>query len=109
MNAVGAKATFAGIPRSHTIKVLDTDLVSIGLFEPPDGSYRLVEEETNGCYSRFVFRDSHMQGCLLLGNGEAGAAASRAIEQGRDFSSLLAGACRVSDVVAELKNEKIQS
>ena len=108
MNAVGVKATFAGIPRSHTIKVLDTDLVSIGVFEPPDGSYRLVEEETNGCYSRFVFHDSHMQGCLLLGNGDAGSAASRAIEQGRDFSSLLARACSVSDVVSELKNEKVE-
>lgn len=109
MNAVGAKAAFAGIPRSHTIKVLDTDLVSIGLFEPPDGSYRLVEEEANGCYSRFVFRDSHMRGCLLLGNGEAGAAANRAIEQGRDFSALLARACSVADVVSELKNEKVES
>ncbi len=89
MNAAGARVEFGGIPRSNTLKVLGLDLVSIGTFEPADGSFQVVEQETDGCYVRFVFRDHRLVGAILLGDTRLAGALKPAIEGRQDFSALL--------------------
>ncbi len=90
LNAAGARAEFGGIPRSNTLKVLGFDLVSIGAFEPADGSYTVLEAETDGCYRRFVFRDSRLVGAVLLGDASLATRLKQAVETRVDCSALLA-------------------
>ncbi len=91
MNAAGGDVEFGGIPRSHTLKVLGLDMTSVGLFEPPDASYDLVEEEQGRAFRRLVFRDARLVGGILLGDTRGAAGLAKAIEKKTDFSAFLAG------------------
>jgi nitrite reductase (NADH) large subunit len=102
-NAAGTKTEFGGIPRSNKLKVLGMDMLSIGKFEAPDGSFRVVESETDEAYMRFVFRDSCMVGSVLVGDAGAGAAAKKAIESKKDFSSVFLKGTSAEHVVEALK------
>ncbi len=89
MNASGVTTEFGGIPRSNSIKVLGVDMLSIGTFEPEDGSYTVIEDETSDRYMRFVFQDTHLQGAVLFGDTDIGGAVKNAIEGRTDMSSVL--------------------
>jgi nitrite reductase (NADH) large subunit len=102
MNAVGGDALFGGLPRANALKVLGIDLVSIGQFEPEDGSFIVVDREYPGQFLHFVFHDGKMVGCILLGEASAGAGARHAIENKTDFSALLAARPTVDDVLRQL-------
>jgi len=91
MNTAGGDAMFAGIPRSNSIKVLGTDLFSIGLVHPDDASY-LVFEETGDYYRQFVFRDSHLVGAILIGDASIASALKKLIETGTSCTELLSKA-----------------
>ncbi|HET6429731.1 MAG TPA: FAD-dependent oxidoreductase [Phycisphaerae bacterium] len=88
-NAAGAGVEFGGIPRSNTLKVLGLDLLSIGQFEPEDGSFDVIEEQSGGRYYRFVFHDGRLVGSILLGDTSLSAPLRMAIETGTDLSGLL--------------------
>lgn len=88
-NAAGARLEFGGIPRSNTLKVLGLDLVSLGKFEPEDGSYQVVEEESDRRYARFVFHDGRLAGAVLIGDTSIASALKKALEARRDCSALL--------------------
>lgn len=90
MNAAGLAMEFGGIPRSHTLKVLGLDMVSVGRFEPEDGSYVVFEDEPREQYRRFVMHDGKLVGAILLGDTRLAAAVTKAMEKGRDFSGVLA-------------------
>jgi len=102
MNAAGRGVEFGGIPRSNTLKALGLDLLSIGTFEPADGSYDVLEDEAGGAYARFVFHDGRMVGAILLGDTSVTSPVKRAIETGADFSGLLKQRPTASDVAARL-------
>ena len=102
MNAAGAGAEFGGIPRSNTLKVLGLDLLSIGQFEPEDGSFRVIEQETDGRYFRFVFHDELLVGSILLGDTSTAASLKRAIEARTDFSGLLRRRPAAADILEYL-------
>ncbi|MBI3985299.1 MAG: FAD-dependent oxidoreductase [Lentisphaerae bacterium] len=102
LNAAGRRTVFGGLPRSNTLKVLGLDLVSIGKFEPEDAASTVIEQESGGRYSRFVFRDGRMLGAVLLGDASVGPQAKKAIETGLDFSGVLAGRPSASDIAARL-------
>jgi len=89
MNAAGLRAEFGGIPRSNTLKVLGLDLLSIGQFEPEDGSFDVIEEESHGRYFRFVFHDGRLVGAILLGDTSIAGSLKKAVEGGSDLSGLL--------------------
>jgi len=89
MNAAGATALFGGIPRSNTLKVLGLDLLSIGQFEPEDGSFQVIEDHLESGYYRFVFRDEHLVGSVLVGDTSLSGTVKGALESGTDFSSVL--------------------
>ena len=104
MNAAGLNAEFGGIPRSNTLKVLGLDLFSIGMVQPEDASFEVFDEGTDERYLRFVFRDSHLVGAILLGDTSATAAVKKAVESKADFSGLLRrrpNAAEVLDRLAE--------
>ena len=102
MNAAGVRTEFGGIPRSNTLKVLGLDLFSIGQIEPEDASYEAVEQESEGGYFRFVFRDNNLVGAILLGDTALTARATSAIQTRRDFSALLRQRPAAADVLARL-------
>jgi len=102
MNAVGATASFAGMPRSNMLKVLGYDLFSIGQVKPEDASCREVEGERDGHYFTFVFRDSRMVSAILMGDTRLSAEVKRVIEQEEDCADLVATRPTVEDVIAHL-------
>jgi nitrite reductase (NADH) large subunit len=102
MNAVGLRTEFGGIPRSNTLKVLGVDLLSIGRFEPEDGSYQVIEQDADSVYRRFVFRDGRLVGAILLGEASAAANLSKAVTQKTDMSGVLARRPQAADVLAYL-------
>ncbi|MCE5328061.1 MAG: FAD-dependent oxidoreductase [Planctomycetaceae bacterium] len=89
MNAVGLSVEFGGMPRANTLKVLGLDLLSIGQFQPEDGSFQVIEDEGDGRYRRFVFHDGRLVGSILLGDTSIASALKNAMEGRRDFSGLL--------------------
>jgi len=89
LNAAGAEVEFVGIPMSNTLKVLGYDMFSIGRVEPADGAGRPIEEERDGNYCRFLFRDGKLIGAVLLGDISASGAVRKAVEDGESFSTLL--------------------
>jgi nitrite reductase (NADH) large subunit len=99
MNAAGAKAEFGGIPRSNALKVLHLELFSIGQIEPVDGSYDTIEKEIDEQYFRFVYRDSHLVGAILLGDAKLATQVKKAVEGKHDFSDLLAKHPAAGDVL----------
>ena len=103
MNAAGLDAPFGGVPRSHTLKVLGLDVVSIGQFTPLDGSYRAFADETEGAYRSFVFRDGVLVGANLVGDASLAGKVKAAIESRRDFSGLLSRGPSAADVAVAIE------
>ena len=102
MNAGGLAAEFGGLPRSNTLKVLGLDLLSIGQFEPEDGSFDVIENDADGKYFRLVFHEGRLVGAILLGDASAGAALKQAIESGRDFSAMIQQRAAVGEVLENM-------
>jgi nitrite reductase (NADH) large subunit len=85
MNAAGLTVFYGGQPRSNTLKVLGLDLMSIGEFEPADGSYIVIDRKTEDRYLHFVFHVGRMVGAILLGREPLAAAVKTAIETKLDY------------------------
>ena len=102
MNAVGSNVEFGGIPQSNTLKVLQLELFSIGQIEPVDGSYETFEKEAGSEFFRFVFRDSHLVGAILLGDAKLATQVKKAVEGKCGFSGLLAKHPTAEDVLGFL-------
>ena len=65
------------------MKVLGLDLFSIGQFNPQDASFRTFNQEANGRYSRFIFRDNRLVGAVVYGNTKLAATVKRTVENRR--------------------------
>ncbi len=107
MNAVGLNAEFGGIPRSNTLKVLGLDLFSVGQIEPEDASFELAEQESDGKYVRFVFRDNRLVGAILLGDTALSADVKKAVERKNDFSDLIRKHATAADVLERLGEKAV--
>jgi nitrite reductase (NADH) large subunit len=103
-NAAGGDVEFSGLPRSHTLKVLNVGVTGIGRFLPVDGADWAVSAETaDGGYHSFVFRDGLMVGANLLGHDHLAAIVKCAVESRWDFTALLKRGPSAADVVAHLQ------
>jgi nitrite reductase (NADH) large subunit len=100
LNAIGETTLFGGVPRSNALKVLGIEMLSIGEFTPPDGSYQVIWDESEAGFAHFVFHDGKMTGAILLDNIEPAAKIKKAIEEKKDFSGLL---CTSPDCTAILE------
>ncbi|MHC4214968.1 MAG: FAD-dependent oxidoreductase [Planctomycetota bacterium] len=98
MNAVGAKTEFGGIARSNALKVLELELFSVGQIQPEDASFEAFDQEIDDGYLRFVFRDTHLVGAVLLGDAKLANPVKKAIENKMDFSNLLRKRPSCSDI-----------
>lgn len=105
MNAVGLTAEFGGIPRSNTLKVLGLDLFSLGQVAPEDASFTVIDQELDGKYFCFVFRDTYLVGAILLGDARLTAAVKKAVEGNNDFSDLLRKRPNASEVLETLAQQ----
>jgi len=106
MNAVGIATEFGGIPRSNTLKVLGQEVFSIGQIQAEDASYTTIDEERDGNYFHFLFRDTHLVGAILLGDASATAAVKKAVETKQDFSDLMGQRPTAADVLDHLSSGK---
>jgi nitrite reductase (NADH) large subunit len=102
MNALGGGVEFGGIPRSNGLKVLKVELFSIGRIQPEDASYEVVDQADDDGYVRFVFRDSHLVGAILLGDATVAPRVKKAVESQRDVSDLLRARPGAVDVIKYL-------
>ena len=84
MNAAGAPTEFAGIPRAHILKVLGTDMFSIGQVDAEDASYTAVEGADGESFRRFLFRDGRLVGAILMGDTGLTARVTATLESGRE-------------------------
>lgn len=98
MNGAGEATEFAGIPRTNMLKVLSVDMFSIGQIQPEDASYIIIEEEHEGNYYYFLFRDSHLVGCILLGDTSLSSTVKRIIEKKVDCSKINKASSTLMDV-----------
>jgi nitrite reductase (NADH) large subunit len=98
LGAAGTDAEMGELPRANTLKVLDFEMFSVGVFEPPDASFVVLEEEGDAAYARFLFRDTHMVGAVLLGDTSLAGRAKMAIEEESDFSRILGASASVASV-----------
>jgi nitrite reductase (NADH) large subunit len=99
MNMLGIRTEFAGIPPSHTLKVLGLDLFSIGQIAEERAASHAVDQEIDGRYVHFAFRDSRLIGAILLEKTELAARVKKAVEDQEDFSALLSKRPDAQDVM----------
>jgi nitrite reductase (NADH) large subunit len=102
MNAAGGTATFGGLPRTSALKVLGIDLVSIGDFQPLDGSWVVIADEGAEHFRHLVFRDGAMVGAILIGESQAASTVRKAVESRRNFAHLLRLNPSAEDVIQAL-------
>lgn len=105
-NAAGAEAQFEGVPRSNSLKVLDVDLFSIGEISSTEDNNELFEEQTEECYSLFVFHNALLVGAILLGDISLAPRLKKLIEKQIDCHELLAGARDGSDIRRRLREAR---
>jgi len=91
LNAAGEENVCGGFPRANSLKVLGTDLFSIGQVHPEDGSYLQVEDDGDK-YRQFTFRDGRLVGAILLGDTALAPTVKRLIEGKESCADLLAAA-----------------
>lgn len=103
MNVVGGNNEFAGIPRSNSIKVLGSDMFSIGKIRVEDGSYAEVEVTAGDNYAYFLFRDSCMVGSILLGDTSLSAPVKKLIEKKVQCSELFKKEIAAADFCSRLE------
>jgi nitrite reductase (NADH) large subunit len=102
MNAAGVPTEFGGIPRSHLLKVLGKPMLSIGIVNAPDGSYRMIEDHADGGYRMFMFRDGRFVGCLLIGKLKLMKPVRKAVQARLDMKDLLTPETTAAQVAEHL-------
>lgn len=88
INAAGGSAAFPGIAPANSLKVLKTDIYSIGEILPGDASYQVLEERTADTYVRLVVRDGVLVGANVLGRPELANPVRDAVESGANLATL---------------------
>lgn len=102
LNACDVPSEFGGLPRSNALKVLGVDMLSVGQFEPEDGSYSVLDQEADGKLMHFLFHDGRLVGAILMGHPELGPSVKAAVESRMDFSTLLRSTVSTADVISRL-------
>jgi nitrite reductase (NADH) large subunit len=103
LNAMGRRTQFGGVPRSNVLKVLGIDLFSIGVVEPEGFGCEIVDQEQEGKYVRFVFREGRLVGAILLGDVGPTAVIKKAIETSADLGALLRTQPSAIEILGELQ------
>jgi len=87
-NAVGGAAEFTGMPPANRLKVLRSELFSVGQLALPDASYQLCELEDEDGYRGLVCHDGRVVGAALLGDTGLAADLTEAVRSGVALAEL---------------------
>lgn len=101
-SVVGAGSGFKGVTRSNTLKVLGIELFSIGRITPEAGE-RVVEGGDADRFASFLFSGNLLAGAILLGDASPSSLVHRAIDEKRDFTTLLDKNPNVGNILASLE------
>ncbi len=102
MNAAGGTSQFGGIPRSHILKVLGVDMISMGQIQATDASYKTYEIMTAERYGLLVFRDDRLQGSILVGDTSLASKLKKLMESGTNCHDYLSQAATDEEVFKTL-------
>lgn len=103
LNAAGVPTEFSGLPRSNMLRVVGLSVFSIGVFAPEEAGFEVIEGEADGRYARFVFRQGHLLGAVLVGDTSLVGAVRSCVEQKRDCSNLLRLKPTATEIIEHLK------
>lgn len=67
LNMLDKKTEFKGVAKSSTIKVLNIDIFSVGIFDG-DENIKIIEKETVSNYYLFAFNDDILVGSIIIGD-----------------------------------------
>lgn len=101
LNAIGRETVFNGMPRSNFLKVLGVNLFSTGEIEPGPED-RVIEQESDGGYLRFVFRGNRLTGAILLGDTRSAPAVKSVVERELDCADVLTGTPSAAEILTRL-------
>jgi rubrerythrin len=80
-NAVGGSTRFLGLQPTMRLKVLATEVVSMGPVQPEPAD-RVLSDQAPGVWRRLLLRDGRLVGAILVGDGHGAEALATAIESG---------------------------
>lgn len=94
-------SSYKGTVPSNTLKVVDIDLVSIGIVNPVKSGYeelRLKDKE-KGFYKKIILKDNKVVGAILLGSKKGFVSINRLIKEKVDVASIKADLLKEKAVV----------
>jgi nitrite reductase (NADH) large subunit len=80
-NAVGGSTRFLGLQPTMRLKVLATEVISMGPVQPEPAD-RVLSDQAPGVWRRLLLRDGRLVGAILVGDGHGAEALAAAIESG---------------------------
>ncbi len=80
-NAVGGSTRFLGLQPTMRLKVLATEVISMGPVVPEPAD-RVLSDQAPGVWRRLLLRDGRLVGAILVGDGHGAEALAAAIESG---------------------------
>jgi len=84
-NSAGGRRLFKGIPPSNRLKVLGVDVFSVGVVNPEDGSFRVLDRRRGQSLVRLVHRDGRLTGAAVYGDAGPIGRLQEAVETGRSW------------------------
>jgi nitrite reductase (NADH) large subunit len=87
-SAAGIESLFEEIQYPVTLKVIGTDLFSIGEFMPKEDAYRSFEMEQDGKYYLFVIRNDRVTGSIILGDRAMARRVKAAVDRQHVFPAI---------------------
>ena len=87
MNMAGQKAEYQGTVPSNALKVVGIDLVATGEIDG-EGRKESITRQSGKTYQKLVVEDNRIIGAILLGDTKGSEEIQRAIQTGKNISSL---------------------
>ncbi|MBI5535867.1 MAG: FAD-dependent oxidoreductase [Deltaproteobacteria bacterium] len=102
-NAAGGSESFPGLPMSHTLKVVDLDVFSIGaLVADRDTMTEVVRPVQAPGYAKLVIDSGVVVGAILMGDTSLSGTIKAWVLQKRDVSSMIASGKSPEEIFASL-------
>jgi len=102
-NAAGAVESFPGLPMSHTLKVVDLDVFSIGATRAErDSMLEITRAIEPPSYAKLVLDNGVVSGAILMGDTTLSTPVKNWIRDKRDLSAMLEAKSTPEQIFAEL-------
>ena len=81
-NMAGRKVAYPGGNPMNSVELFGMPVLSAGVVDPPDGSYRVLARKTDGGYRKVVLKDDRLVGLLLAGDIEGAGLLTALLREG---------------------------